>query len=121
MNLTLTRPYTFRNGRKLKGDLDQRIAQALDALADCPEVFEIDVPERSVRHSKTRAMFDLIGQIYESTRGFVVKVGVYGRKGHGKMVQVYCNGIGKAREFADYVRTKLQKNPEEYFPESAQN
>lgn len=112
--------YKIRNTHKLRGDLDERITQAADILADDDNVFAVEIPDKAVRHSKSKVMLELIGMPYKVVKGGVesaaVRVGLYARDGYGKIVEVYSASLTGARNFVERFRTRIQPNPEPCFP-----
>lgn len=117
MILTLKKPYQYRNGRKLKGDLDERIAEALDALADCPEVVEAVVEDRQLINPQRSHGFEIKG-VYQTVAGAVTEVALFGRKGYGRMIRLVSMGITSARDLAEKIY-HMKKDSSKYFPEPA--
>ena len=113
----MNRNYNFRNANKLRGDLDERIAKALDDLADCPDVLEIEIPDRPSKHKKSIG-FE-IKRVYTTVSGAVVEVGLLGHRGYGKVVKVLSSGITGARNVAEYIHNLKRGDQREYFPAPA--
>lgn len=102
------------NRSKLKGALDERINKALLEIADCPDVIEIIIPEKQIKHLKSPGIE--IKGVYTTVVGAFVRVGLLGRGGYGKVVDIVSDGLTGARNVAHYIHNLKRRNPLDYFP-----
>lgn len=114
----MKKPYSFRNGSKLKGDLDERIAKALDALADSPDVMEVIIEGRTLKNSQRSPGFE-IKKVYTTVAGAITEVALFGQNGYGRMVKLLSRGITGARNVAERIYHMKRKDISDYFPEHA--
>jgi len=102
------------NRVKLKGALDERINNALYEIANCPDVVEVLIPDKPIKHLKS-PRFEIKG-VYTTVAGAVVRVALLGPRGYGKVVDVISTGITGARNVAEYIYNLKRRDPLEYFP-----
>lgn len=103
------------NRVKLKGALDERINAALFEIADCPDVVEILIPEKQIKHLKATPCFEIKG-VYTTVARSFVRVALLGPRGYGKVVDVVSSGLTGARNVAEYIYNLKRKDPLIYFP-----